>query len=269
MSTIEILKELGFNSYEIDSYLFILEKGICEAKEITKNTNVPFGKIYSVLSNLVDKGLIEMQNTRPKKFKALEPKSGLKKIYEEKKQKHMSEIDNLHSNIKELEKTLVVKNKNKKEKESIFWTTTLGTDEIVKTLYNIFSEAEDEVCIVLNKCKEKKEHQKIESQLIKLTPKMINHGVYFRIIHYDKEFDNRLNSVLDVMEDKTFAKKIKRNTKIKHLDTDKQYIIVDDKMVIVYINHPAKIYKPIGLVKMYDENFTKEVKRDFNKLWKS
>ena len=69
----KLLRELGLTKYETDAYLNILERGIAEASTINEEAKIPFGKIYETLNTLASKGLIEIQNTRPKKYKAKKP----------------------------------------------------------------------------------------------------------------------------------------------------------------------------------------------------
>ena len=78
------LIELGLIKYEVDAYLYILKHGISEAGLIYKEAKIPYGKIYETLNSLVSKGLLEVQNTRPKKYMARKPKVALNNFYSNK-----------------------------------------------------------------------------------------------------------------------------------------------------------------------------------------
>lgn len=55
----------------------LLSMGIAEAREIYKKAKIPYGRVYSVLGALSEKGLVEIQDSRPKKFMPVEPRIGL------------------------------------------------------------------------------------------------------------------------------------------------------------------------------------------------
>jgi len=80
------LKDLGLSTYEIEVYLKVVELGIAEAQTIYQETNVPFGRIYQELNSLAGKGLIEVQNSRPKRYMAREPRLALEMLVRRKRE---------------------------------------------------------------------------------------------------------------------------------------------------------------------------------------
>jgi len=75
-----LLKELGLSTYETEAYLKIIELGIAEAGTICKETKIPFGRVYQELNSLAAKGLIEVQNTRPKRYTARKTRLAFKTL---------------------------------------------------------------------------------------------------------------------------------------------------------------------------------------------
>lgn len=71
--TKKILREIGLNNYEIDTYLALLEGGQMTAMEISGKAKVPYSKIYEVLNSLRDKGWIKRVETRPTKYHPVAP----------------------------------------------------------------------------------------------------------------------------------------------------------------------------------------------------
>jgi sugar-specific transcriptional regulator TrmB len=69
----EILRKMGFNAYEIDAYLALLEGGQMTAMEISREANVPYSKIYEVLNSLKQKSWIKSTETRPYKYYPVPP----------------------------------------------------------------------------------------------------------------------------------------------------------------------------------------------------
>jgi sugar-specific transcriptional regulator TrmB len=69
-----ILKPLGLSDYEIRVFLTLIEIGPTNYRILVRESNVPTGKIYQVLSTLESKGFIEVVRGKPKLFRATEPK---------------------------------------------------------------------------------------------------------------------------------------------------------------------------------------------------
>ncbi|WP_264737400.1 TrmB family transcriptional regulator [Cytobacillus firmus] len=51
-------KRLGFNEYEAKSYLSLVKQGAVTAYQVSKESGIPRARIYEILSNLVEKGIV-------------------------------------------------------------------------------------------------------------------------------------------------------------------------------------------------------------------
>lgn len=67
------LREMGLNTYEIDSYLVLLNGGQMTAMEVSEQANVPYSKMYEVLNSLKEKGWIKSTESRPFKYYPVPP----------------------------------------------------------------------------------------------------------------------------------------------------------------------------------------------------
>jgi len=67
------LREMGLNTYEIDSYLTLLNGGQMTAMEVSQQANVPYSKMYEVLNSLKEKGWIKSTESRPFKYYPVPP----------------------------------------------------------------------------------------------------------------------------------------------------------------------------------------------------
>jgi sugar-specific transcriptional regulator TrmB len=72
-NTRNILREMGLNAYEIDTYVALLEGGQMTAMEISHEAKVPYSKMYEVLNALKDKGWIKSSESRPFKYYPVPP----------------------------------------------------------------------------------------------------------------------------------------------------------------------------------------------------
>lgn len=73
MKVLEALEKLGLTEYESRAYTKLVEHGHLSAKEASKETGIPYSKIYTTLISLVDKGWVSVKEGRPKKYRPIEP----------------------------------------------------------------------------------------------------------------------------------------------------------------------------------------------------
>lgn len=76
------LHSLGLTEYETRTYLSLLSLGIADARALCENSRVPSSKIYSIMNKFQLMGLTETQQSKPAKFRALDPSMGLMKLME-------------------------------------------------------------------------------------------------------------------------------------------------------------------------------------------
>jgi sugar-specific transcriptional regulator TrmB len=67
-STRKALHEAGLTEYELRAYVSLLKYGPLAANEASKESDIPYSKIYEVLRNLEKKGWIEIESGRPNKY---------------------------------------------------------------------------------------------------------------------------------------------------------------------------------------------------------
>ena len=70
---IEALQQLGLTSYEAKVLVALTQYGSGTAADIHALSGIPRSAVYGVITKLDDKGLIEIQNTKPMRYKALPP----------------------------------------------------------------------------------------------------------------------------------------------------------------------------------------------------
>lgn len=84
------LQNLGLTEYESKAYLALLSLGICNARELCAQSGVPSSKIYTIVEKFELLGLIEAQQSKPAKFKALEPSLGVDRLVKNKEREILS-----------------------------------------------------------------------------------------------------------------------------------------------------------------------------------
>ena len=105
----DALKAIGLNLYERKLWVALLSRGVSSAGELSEIAKIPRSRAYDVLESLAEKGFVIIQNAKPLKYVAVEPKEALerakKRILKEAHEK-MKKIDDLKSSeiMKELER---------------------------------------------------------------------------------------------------------------------------------------------------------------------
>ena len=71
------LEKIGLTSYEIKSFSELLRSGEITASDLSQKSGVPYSKIYEVLGGLEEKGWIGSDDSRPTKYFAKSPSTGI------------------------------------------------------------------------------------------------------------------------------------------------------------------------------------------------
>jgi len=89
----DLLHDLGLCKYERKAYLTLLKHGPQNYKSLSDLSDVPYGKIYSVMERLAEKGWTKSLNQRPKIFYATDPEEHMyNRLLEMKKE--MASLEN-------------------------------------------------------------------------------------------------------------------------------------------------------------------------------
>lgn len=62
------LRDLGLTEYEVTAYTHLITSGQNTASQVSKGAGLPYSKIYDVLTSLEEKGWVEVESGRPKKY---------------------------------------------------------------------------------------------------------------------------------------------------------------------------------------------------------
>jgi len=68
-----LLRELGLTDYEARAYAALVSAGPSTAGELSELGNVPYSRVYDILSRLERRGWVEVQSGRPARYRAKAP----------------------------------------------------------------------------------------------------------------------------------------------------------------------------------------------------
>ena len=71
------LEKIGLTSYEIKTFSVLLKTGELTASDLSQKSGVPYSKIYEVLGTLEEKSWIGSDDSRPTRYFAKSPSTGL------------------------------------------------------------------------------------------------------------------------------------------------------------------------------------------------
>ncbi|HII80269.1 MAG TPA: TrmB family transcriptional regulator [Methanosarcina sp.] len=259
MQNERLLQEIGLNAYEAAAYLSLLKLGVSEASAVYRDSEVPYGKIYSVLESLTGKGFVEVQASRPKKFRAVDPEISLDTIFERKKAEIEREMAVLKGSIEEAKQALKAV-PTQKRKDEIFWTTAITESEIKKFAVSIYGEVKKSVCIIPPVF-----GIPIVFHLLPEITKAIDRGVRIRLM-VSPRF-GALTSMLSNQEGETLEK-LQRGLDIRLVQNfNSCFGIADDSVVVLFQPHPADRDRVLSVVKIRDSGLAKNLNEEFELLW--
>jgi len=92
------LREIGLSKYETCAYTCLLRRGVSTAQEVSDGADVPQPRVYDALDQLSEKGFVDVQPGRPKKFGPVAPGDAIERFSEFKRRQYdeqLAEIERL------------------------------------------------------------------------------------------------------------------------------------------------------------------------------
>jgi sugar-specific transcriptional regulator TrmB len=139
------LRDIGLSEYESRAYRALLDTGPTTAKELSRASDVPMGRVYDVLNALEQYSLVRSQaSSRPKKYVAVEPDTALDRLLDDKKRELDEKAKQYESIVDELSEELDAAD----PVEEQFWTAAVGREESTDLLLERLAAADDRIFIV-------------------------------------------------------------------------------------------------------------------------
>ena len=279
------LNDANLSTYEINAYIVLLTSSKLNppsARQISSQSGVPSGRIYEILEDLKIKGLIEIIESRPKKFKAYSLNKGLDNLIRYQSNQSKRRIDYLHNRAKILETELYNSEVLiHKEPSKIFWSTTYGTKSILALYVKHINEAKQEIIF----------NEFINKNTVKVIPfgkmiyeplrKAVERGVNVKDLwsfEYDErplskeEKDQNINifkDILKILEDLYDLSPSLPGFQMKYTfhRTPTYFDIIDKKRVIFKLQNPLKPYQIFACMNVVDPSLAEELRNKFLSMW--
>jgi sugar-specific transcriptional regulator TrmB len=137
---IDCLKSLGLTKYEALVYISLLKVASASASGIHEISGVPRASVYTVIDQLLDKGLVSVSQSAPKRFAAFPPEDAISRLMGHIERDAQFTRDSLSSIYRE-------RTSSGTGNEELIWNI-YGIENIKKRLIQLISGAKREVRIV-------------------------------------------------------------------------------------------------------------------------
>jgi sugar-specific transcriptional regulator TrmB len=254
-----LLQDIGLNAYEAAAYLSLLKYGVSEANILCRDAEVPYGKIYTVLEALAGKGFVEIQASRPKKFRTVDPALALDSFFNKRKIEFEREIEILKGSIEEAKQSLGSV-PAQKLKDEVFWTTAITESEIEKFVLSIYGEVRRSVRVI-----PPASGLPIVSNLLPEILKALDRGVKVRLLIAPRYVSL---APLFISQSEEALHKIIKGMEIKVVQNCAScFGVVDDSAVVLFHLHPRDKDRILSVVKIWDAGLAKNLGEEFDSLW--
>jgi len=247
---IEELKSIGLGHYEAKA-LEALVKEKLSLRELSKKSEIPFGKVYSVVKSLKEKNLVKETNSRPKLVYIENASEVISRLIKEKQEKEKRLNEELRLIATQFDKN--------KGRETRFFQIGTTIEDNKKIQLRTFIEAENEVLQIINIHHKPKSNRESKTIWEKEIVKAVKRGVTFKAI-YPKEIE--LPIIL-----KKLNKNHPEKFQIRRFDTDFARIdIIDGKKVLLKLVQQDPLQFG-GVLFIENEKLAENLTRIFNEMW--
>ncbi|MFC4451679.1 TrmB family transcriptional regulator [Halorussus aquaticus] len=136
-----LLQQLGLKEYEAKCFVALTRKETATAKQISEIADVPRTRVYDAIRVLEAQGLVEIQHTNPRQYRAVpleEATQTLRRQYE-------SRVDELQEILDDIEPA----NESDSKVTHEVWSLS-GTEGITSRMLQLLDDAEEEVIFVVS-----------------------------------------------------------------------------------------------------------------------
>ncbi|MFB6218261.1 MAG: TrmB family transcriptional regulator [Halobacteriaceae archaeon] len=129
-----LLEEFGFTEYEAKCFVALLRIDRGTAKEVSDVADVPRARVYDSMESLQDRGLVEVQASSPRRFRAADPEEAVGAL----ERRYTERLDRLETLFADLGPP------EAREEEGDVWVME-GDEAVGDRMVGLLEEATDEV----------------------------------------------------------------------------------------------------------------------------
>ncbi|MXV60945.1 TrmB family transcriptional regulator [Natronorubrum sp. JWXQ-INN-674] len=256
------LRDLGLSEYEARAYRSLLNTGPTTAKELSRASDVPMGRIYDVLNSIEQYNLVRSQTaSRPKKYVAVEPATALDRLLDDKKRELEEKADQYESIVDDLADELDAA----EPVEDQFWTAAVGPEETVDLLLERLAAADDHIVMVSADPTPQWDLQTVSEAVNAQLEDALDRGVTVDLLlarevvpSLSEEVGRRYRETLQQRDDFDVR---------THDDISGSFNIIDGVEVCIQVPNPLSSGEAFGMIDLKDPEFAANVHDEFVPRW--
>jgi len=256
------LRDLGLSEYEARSYRSLLQTGPTTAKELSRTSEVPMGRIYDVLNGLEQHSLVRSQSAgRPKKYVAVEPEVALDRLLEAKKRG----LDEQAKQYEEVVDTLVDDIDTGEPVDDQFWTAAIGPDETLELQLERISAAETELIYVAGSPASEIDLQSVSDRVTETLEAALKRGVDIDLL-----VTPELVCDLPDQSAEQYHSRLTQydNFEVRMLDSvDGTFTLIDGVEVCIAVPNPLDPTESFAMINLKDQPFAADIREEFTPRW--
>jgi sugar-specific transcriptional regulator TrmB len=258
------LRDLGLSEYEARAYRALLRSGPTTAKELSRTSEVPMGRIYDVLNGLEQHRLVRSQAaSRPKKYAAVEPEVGLDRLLEAKQR----ELDEQAEQYAETVDTLTNDLGSAAPVNGQFWTAAVGPEETLELLVERIDAADDTLQIVGGTPATGLDLQNASSRVVDGLEAALERGVDVKLL-----VTPAIVTTLPADTIETYDARLSDydNYAVRtHETIEGTFTLIDGGEVCLEVPNPLNPQQAFAMIDLKDRSFVADVRAVFEPRWEN
>ena len=257
------LRDLGLSEYESRAYRSLLQTGPTTAKELSRTSDVPMGRIYDVLNSLETLNLVRSQTaSRPKKYVAVEPETALDRLLEDKKEELAEKVQQYEDIVGELEDRLEAA----EPVDEPFWTAALGPEESADLLVERLAAAEERIVMVAATPTPQFDLDILGERVLEEIEAALDRGVSVSLLMRPELVESLPHSVgrryrYELQEHDNFE------VRTSEYATG-TFELIDHLEVCIEVPHPLNTGETFAVIDLKDSEFAANVEDEFEPRWR-
>ena len=256
------LRDLGLSEYEARAYRALLNTGPTTAKELSRASDVPMGRIYDVLNSIEQYNLVRSQAaSRPKKYVAVEPATALDRLLEDKKRELEEKADQYQSIVDDLADELDAA----EPVDEQFWTATVGPQDSIDLLFERLTAADQRVVMVAADPSPQVDLRTVGESVQRHLDAALERGVTVQIL-MSRDLVDSLPVSIGTWYQEAMAERENLSVRTTE-DISGTFNIIDGVEVCIQVPHPLTTEELFGMIDLKDTEFATEIHEEFRPHW--
>ncbi|WP_247728412.1 TrmB family transcriptional regulator [Halovivax limisalsi] len=257
------LRDLGLSEYEARAYRSLLQTGPTTAKELSRASDVPMGRIYDVLNSIEQYNLVRSQTaSRPKKYVAVEPSTALDRLLADKKRELEERADQYESIVDDLSDELVATDPVDEQ----FWTAAIGPADTFELIGERLAAADDSIVMVAADPTPQIDVRTVGEEVLDHLESALDRGVSVDVLMNRSLVDELPQSV-----GRRYRRTLQSRSDFAVRTSERvtgSFNLIDSIEVCIQVPNPLSTGEIFGTIDLKDAEFAGEVYDEFRPLWR-